>query len=236
MRPAALGMCNLYANTMPQEAMRRLFGARDLLGNQPPLPAIYPDMAAPIVVTGAGEDGGLERQLVAARWGWSKAKFGWVTNVRNLGGWPWREAMADPLQRCLVPATSFSEYHPTETTAKGHKAAAWFRLAGTDPDARAPFAFAGLTRLWRFHEDGPRRKTDPGQGETPCFAFLTCPPNGVVGPIHPKAMPVILDEDDYETWLTAPAAEAATLQRPWPDARLELAFVGAKEDAAPLSS
>jgi putative SOS response-associated peptidase YedK len=34
------------------------------------------------------------------------------------------------------------------------------------------------------------------------FAFLTCEPNGVVAPIHPKAMPVILTtEEERDVWM-----------------------------------
>ena len=40
-------MCNLYSMLRSQDAMRRLFDAHDRLGNQPPLPGIYPDYAAP---------------------------------------------------------------------------------------------------------------------------------------------------------------------------------------------
>jgi hypothetical protein len=45
-------MCNLYSMLRSQDAMRRLFEAHDRLGNQRPLPGIYPDYAAPIVREG----------------------------------------------------------------------------------------------------------------------------------------------------------------------------------------
>ena len=46
------------------------------------------------------------------------------------------------------------------------------------------------------------------------FAFLTTEPNAVVAPIHPKAMPVILDRADWDQWLTGSVEEALELQRP----------------------
>ena len=61
-------MCNRYAATMPQDAMRSAFGVtveRDRLGNQPPLPAIFPRHDAPVVRM--GEDG--VRELVSMHWG-----------------------------------------------------------------------------------------------------------------------------------------------------------------------
>ena len=43
-------MCNLYSMTTNLEAMRRLARTfRDSLGNQPALPAIFPDQLAPVV-------------------------------------------------------------------------------------------------------------------------------------------------------------------------------------------
>jgi hypothetical protein len=40
-------MCNLYSITRTQETMRRLFRVkRELTGNLPDLPAVFPDMMA----------------------------------------------------------------------------------------------------------------------------------------------------------------------------------------------
>ena len=227
-------MCNLFSNTLPQEAMRRLFRARDRLGNLEPLPGIFPDSEVPIVRI--DEDG--DRELVRARWGWDRTPRGWVTNARNLDrSW---SVIRNPRQRCLVPATSFAEYHPTETIpgARGRpiKAAAWFRFTEGEGD-RPPFAFPGFWRRWDWKRQGLRRKSDEelARTDTPQLAmtFLTCPANAVVGPIHPKAMPVILHtEEQFETWLTGSVGEAAALQRPLPEDLVELAFVGAKKDGA----
>jgi len=60
--------------------------------------------------------------------------------------------------------------------------------------------------------------------EIDLYAFLTCEPNAVVRPVHPKAMPVILtDRAACEEWL-AGGEESLRLQRPLADdalARLE---------------
>ena len=47
---------------------------------------------------------------------------------------------------------------------------------------------------------------------------LTTSPNGVVGPIHAKAMPVLIrTKDEAEQWLEVPAEEALQLQKRAPD-------------------
>ena len=58
-------MCNLYSITRSQDAMRRLFEvADDLTGNLPPMPAVFPDMLAPVVRVADGI-----RRLEPMRWG-----------------------------------------------------------------------------------------------------------------------------------------------------------------------
>ena len=107
----------------------------------------------------------------------------YVTNVRNLRSPFWASMLKEPARRCLVPVTSFSEYGqvPGED---GRKPLHWFYVP-----SRPIFAFAGI---WRPTERGN------------AFGFLTTEPNSIVAPIHPKAMPVILHDEDYTRWLEAP--------------------------------
>ena len=48
------------------------------------------------------------------------------------------------------------------------------------------------------------------------YAFLTCEPNPLVAPFHPKAMPVVLHEENYEAWLAADFDAACALAQPFP--------------------
>lgn len=56
------------------------------------------------------------------------------------------------------------------------------------------------------------------------YAFLTCAPNPLVAPLHPKAMPVILAEEDYATWLDGDADAAAALAVPFPSQLMVVEF------------
>ncbi len=210
-------VCNLYSLNRGQAAIRALFDrVADHAGNLPPLPAIYPDQAAPIVREGA--EG---RELVMGRWGMPSPKFALsksgadrgVTNVRNTKSSHWRRWLG-PENRCLVPFTSFSEFDAA------HRKPVWFSLGEDQPIS----FFAGIWTTWTS-----LRKVKDGETTDELFAFLTTEANGVVRPIHPKAMPVILTTlEEWETWLCAPWAEAAELQRPLPDDRL--AVISRSED------
>ena len=209
-------MCNLYSLTRAQDAMRRLFKAsRDLTGNLPPLPAIYPDSMAPVVRVANGD-----RQLEMMRWGFPPPpNFGTrpVTNVRNVKSPFWRNWLK-PEFRCLVPATSFSEW--TDGTPK---VAHWFALSADRP----LFAFAGIWRPWTGRRG---TKAAPVEGEHLLYSFLTTDANAAVRPIHAKAMPVILREHEWDAWLEAPVEEALKLQRPLDDDALQIVLRGEKQD------
>jgi putative SOS response-associated peptidase YedK len=114
-----------------------------------------------------------------------------VTKVRNLASPFWRSALASPQRRCPVPMTSFCEW----SGEKGAKTEHWFGLP-----SRPIYALAGV---WRPTEAGG------------AYAFLTCEPNPIVAPIHPKAMPVILHPEDHDRWLEDDHASACQLAQPF---------------------
>lgn len=48
------------------------------------------------------------------------------------------------------------------------------------------------------------------------FTMVTCDPNELVAPIHPKAMITILRPEDHDLWLTGSYDDVVALQRPYP--------------------
>jgi putative SOS response-associated peptidase YedK len=131
-----------------------------------------------------------------------------IVNVRNYSSPFWRSALINPERRCLVPVTAFQEWSVEPDPVTGKKRPYWFSLP-----SRPIFSFAGV---WRPTETGP------------AFAFLTCGYEGdpgahVVGAIHPKAVPVILHDDDHAKWLNAPVEEALTLACAFPSQLIAVA-------------
>jgi len=186
---------------------------RDDTGNLPSMPAIYPDYPAPVVTQET--DGRVMRMM---RWGMPSPAFvlkgkktdKGVTNVRNTTSPHWRRWLG-PVNRCVVPFTSFSEFGKVDG---GRPKPVWFGPTGTQ---RTLF-FAGIWTEWTSV-----RTLKEGETTNDLFAFLTVEPNAVIGPIHPKAMPVILRSPEaIAHWLTAPVEEALKLQRPFPDDGLEV--------------
>lgn len=243
-------MCNLYSIRANQ---RDIFeyseSVHDRLGNLPPMPGVYPDYMAPIVRNGA--DG--KREMVMARWGMPSpqniqleaakkradklrakgkevADFkellrmepdGGVTNIRNTRSKHWTRWLGVE-NRCLVPFNSFSEFN------KAQGGNVWFAFDDTRPLA----FFAGIWTNWTSV-----RKVKEGETTNDLFGFLTTEPNDVVGAVHPKAMPVILrEEDELDRWMSAPNDEALKLQRPLSDGMLNIVAVGARNDGEPVGA
>lgn len=191
------------------------------IGNMPPLPGIFPDYLAPVVRNFDGA-----RQLSMGRWGMPTPAFALkgkkvdkgVTNVRNLKSphW-WRWFGVDC--RCVVPFTSFSE---NEVLPDGSRPPVWFAISEDRPLA----FFAGIWTRWTSV-----RKLKEGEVTADLYAFLTCDPNAEVGAIHPKAMPVILANDnEIDVWMNASWDEARELVKPLPDGSLTIVARGEKQD------
>lgn len=192
-------MCNRYRMSAKQAELVTRYGGNPIYPEDVTIPPteLFPKRPAWVV---RQHDGA--RVLDVMAWGFPHIVTGksgkpiakQVTNVRNYASPFWRSALKNPERRCLVPFTAFSEYGPGEP---GKLPLHWF-----DVPSRPIVSFAGV---WR-----------PVEGGGSVFAFLTTEPNPLVAPIHPKAMPVLLHEDDEERWLSAPIEEVLSLAVPFP--------------------
>lgn len=198
--PAAAPMCNRARNRGEPETLIEQFGG-DWIAPRPmdnrfnPV-ELYPKSRA-YVVRGVGAG----RALDVMEWDVTAGAAPWpMTNVRNLKLPQWRALAEDPAQRCLVPLTEFCEWTPKPIDLadgkKPVKGEMWFDVLDQDVFAIASF--------WRQI------------GDTRYFAMVTCDPNELVQPIHPKAMITILAPGDHERWLAGSYDDVLALQKPYP--------------------
>jgi len=186
-------MCNLYNLRVAKLEFNSYFQAQDDWRQQL---LVEKDYVAPDKPGYVVRDVDGQRTLSVMRWGFPPPKNAdkSVVNCRNIESPFWRGALTKPERHCLVPATSFSEW---SVKVPGEKQKLhWFNVP-----SRPIFGMAGI---WR--------PTDSGD----TYAFLTADPNGLVGAIHPKAMPVILLEDDWDAWLAGDFSAVVQLAQPFP--------------------
>lgn len=103
-------------------------------------------------------------------------------------------------QRCLVPASGYIEWDRSRDLKRPYNFTVGEGL----------FAMAGLWDAWQT-------KYDPEY----TFTILTTDANNVVKPIHHR-MPVILDPENYDTWLSpgTPPDAVRSLLKPYPSDRM----------------
>jgi putative SOS response-associated peptidase YedK len=146
-----------------------------------------------------------ERAWDVMSWDVLGGKAPWpMTNVRNLALPQWRKLAEKPENRCLVPLTEFCEFTPDKHDLGDGKpplkGEMWFSVID-----QPMFAVAGF---WQH--------TAEGNG----FTMVTCDPNTLVAPIHPKAMITILDPADIDTWLRGTYNDIVGLQKPYDPAKM----------------
>lgn len=191
-------MCNRARLSSEPETLFERFGAtwaQDVVRPNRDPQELFPKSKAFVV----REDGG-KRAVDVMIWDVLGGGAKWpMTNVRNLGLKQWQALAADPAKRCLVPVTEFCEWTPDlhqVGEGKPIKGEMWFAVP-----AQPVFAIAGF---WQMTAKGRS------------FAMVTCDPNELVAPVHPKAMVTILHEGDWDHWLRGSYSDVVALQQPYP--------------------
>ena len=195
-------MCGRIANTLPNDAMARLFSAAPA-NDLPEVPNFNTCPTTRIHTVRAGGDG---RQLVGMRWGfvpeWYKAVDDGplLINARaeTIATKPaFREACR--ARRCLIPVTGFYEWTKDEAGVRWP----WY-IHG-----EGPLALAGIWQKW----DGPEGRIDT-------CAVVTTGANQSMARIHHR-MPVIIAHEDWPLWLGEAGHGAAALMMAPEDALLQ---------------
>jgi putative SOS response-associated peptidase YedK len=119
-------MCNLYSVTTSQEAIRRLFRIdRDLTGNLPWLPGVFPDYSAPVIHLNAGE-----RVSAMMRWGLPSSQKALLDadseRAKKLEG-KGKPAEFQQLLRMLARPTRAGRTANTGNAGSNRRTAAWCR-------------------------------------------------------------------------------------------------------------
>jgi putative SOS response-associated peptidase YedK len=196
-------MCGRYALLNPNQLFHRFGVTNQLDVPLDPRDDIRPSQLAPVVKMG--------HEAAMMRWGlipsWSKdPTIGQKMINARVEGLDQKPSFKKPLRssRCLVPATGFYEWQPTQSGKVKYQ----FSLEDEEL-----FGLAGLYDTWKDPDSGERRET---------FTIITTTPNELVAPIHNR-MPVILSKDSEEIWLDPDETDSLLLLsylKPFPDGQL----------------
>jgi putative SOS response-associated peptidase YedK len=207
-------MCRLYTDLTTAESIRALkrdFGQLSLYDYDTKQPSLRPWRIATTdqarVIRRDKED---QWRVDLMRWGlvphWAKdLKIGInCVNARSetiVTTAAFRDAFQR--QRCLVPASGWVEWREEDVPGERKPVKQPYRI---ELGNGQPILFAGLWASWR-----PKGADEP---PVLSYAIATCEPSAWVARIHDR-MPVLLDPDDAEAWLVAPANEALALLKPY---------------------
>lgn len=185
-------MCGRMANTLPHDAVAKLFEA--VPANALPQLPDYNLCPTQDVAVVTQEDG---RRYRPMRWGflpvWYKALNDGplLINARSetVAEKPaFRKAVRE--RRCLVPVSGFYEWYREGDEKLPH----YFHRADGQP-----LVMAGVWQEW-------------GEDGLPSFAVLTTEANALMAPIHNR-IPVVIEKDDWGKWLGEEGHGAATLMQ-----------------------
>ena len=183
----------------PLAEVAEWMGARSVGLNDPPRRNVAPGQE--IVVCGP------DRVLQHMRWGVipvgrvnARGRPVLETIINARSETVFGKSAYDGVGRALVPCDGWYEW-----TGAARRKTAW-RIHRRDG---ALMAFAAISDVW----------TAPGGRKVPQVATITCEPNADVRDIHHR-MGVILEPEQFETWLTGSEAEASELLVPLCDGAL----------------
>jgi putative SOS response-associated peptidase YedK len=214
-------MCGRFAVTLPPEAVRRYFDFVEQ-PNFPPRYNVAPTQPVPVVRAERDPDGEARRHFRLVRWGFLPSfvkdpkDYPLVINARAETATDkasFRNALRR--RRCLFVTDGFYEWRRGPAPRRKGEPPTPFLIRRCD---RLPLAMAGLWENWI----GPNGE----EMETACV--LTTHANGAIAAIHDR-MPVILERDDFATWLSldeADAPDAMELMRPAANDLLDLCEIG----------
>ena len=195
-------MCGRYALTLDRETVLTAFNAQPV-GDLDHLRVTERYNIAPTQPVAVVLPGQRGRRLTAMRWGiipqWMKPEeggkppAGWINARAETAAEKPAFRGAFKYRRCLVPASGFYEWAKRD----GSKQPYYIQSA----DDRL-LAFAGLWETW----------TPPDGSELDTITILTTTPNAMMAELHDR-MPVVLEPEAHDAWMTTPPEDATTLRR-----------------------